>query len=334
MQISLGEKINYANIGLMIISCIAAFVLPFELFLFAYAIMGPLHYLTEISWLHDRQYYTKGKYDFVILLVLGAILLIAQYAEDLGLETPSTLSNRLIFIAFLSALVLALVKNKYLKILGVLLLILTSNLADNWEVFLSVFLPTLIHVYVFTGIFVLYGALKSRSISGVVSFFVLIGCMLVLFLVAPGRVLFPITSYGTSAYKTFESLNLYTLRSFFDAKFESEQAAINMVYHSTLGITLMRFIAFAYTYHYLNWFSKTEVIQWHKISKQRLVVIILLWLASIAIYLYDYAIGFEWLFFLSFLHVFLEFPLNFIASKGIIVELLAIIGKPKLKAAH
>src|ERR1043165_8502495 len=41
----------------MIFSCVAAFVLPFELFLFSYAVLGPLHYLTEISWLHDRKYF-------------------------------------------------------------------------------------------------------------------------------------------------------------------------------------------------------------------------------------------------------------------------------------
>jgi hypothetical protein len=64
MAITKDVKINSINIGLMLISCIAAFVMPFEVFLFAYAVLGPLHYLTEISWLHDRQYFAKGKYDY------------------------------------------------------------------------------------------------------------------------------------------------------------------------------------------------------------------------------------------------------------------------------
>src|SRR3984885_2522166 len=51
------KTIDLANIVLMIISCVAAFLLPFELFLFSYAVLGPLHYLTEISWLHDRSYF-------------------------------------------------------------------------------------------------------------------------------------------------------------------------------------------------------------------------------------------------------------------------------------
>lgn len=52
------DQINYLNVGLMIVSCLVAYVIPFELFLFSYAVLGPLHYLTEISWLHDRGYFT------------------------------------------------------------------------------------------------------------------------------------------------------------------------------------------------------------------------------------------------------------------------------------
>jgi hypothetical protein len=45
------DTVNYVNAGLMVLSCLAAYVFPFELFLFSYAVLGPLHYLTEISWL-------------------------------------------------------------------------------------------------------------------------------------------------------------------------------------------------------------------------------------------------------------------------------------------
>src|SRR5882672_6216800 len=54
------DRINYLNIALMIGACIAAYVFPFELFLFSYAVLGPLHYLTEISWLHERNYFTES----------------------------------------------------------------------------------------------------------------------------------------------------------------------------------------------------------------------------------------------------------------------------------
>ena len=80
------DKINYVNIGLMLITATLAFFMPFETFLLAYAFLGPLHYLTEISWLHDRQYFSKGKYDFIILLVIGVLLSIAAFASDFGYD--------------------------------------------------------------------------------------------------------------------------------------------------------------------------------------------------------------------------------------------------------
>ncbi|MBL7933547.1 MAG: hypothetical protein JNL60_16700, partial [Bacteroidia bacterium] len=92
---------------------------------------------------------------------------------------------------------------------------------------------------------------------------------------------------------------------------------IRQIFTANAGFVIMRFIAFAYTYHYLNWFSKTSVIKWHMVPKKVLVGTILLWLISIALYAYDYNLGLQVLFFLSFLHVFLEFPLNVVSFTGI-----------------
>ena len=82
MALSKDNRINVLNIGLMLVSCVAAFIMPFEVFLFAYAFMGPLHYLTEISWLHDRQYFAKGKYDYLILLIIGVVLSVWDLANN------------------------------------------------------------------------------------------------------------------------------------------------------------------------------------------------------------------------------------------------------------
>ena len=87
----------------------------------------------------------------------------------------------------------------------------------------------------------------------------------------------------------------------------------------------MRFIAFAYLYHYLNWFSKTEVIRWHQVPKLRFAAVILLWVVASVFYTYDYSLGLSLLFFLSFSHVLLEFPLNIISIVGIGKESLAIM---------
>ena len=78
-------------------------------------------------------------------------------------------------------------------------------------------------------------------------------------------------------------------------------------HYSSAGILITRFIAYAYTYHYLNWFSKTSVIKWHEVSKPQLVAIFALWIIAVVLYYTDYRTGLMALYFLSFLHVVLEF---------------------------
>ncbi len=315
------DQINYFNIILMLVSCVAAIIVPFEMFLFAYAVLGPLHYLTEISWLHDKQYYTKGKYDFVVLVAVGVLILFAFLNQNHDLKlgiTPQTI-NHAIYFAIASSVVFVFVKKFYVKLISIILIFLTFTLADNFYLILSVFIPTLIHVFVFTALFVLYGALKTGSKSGYLSFVVMVFCPILLFLVLPDVSGSKISNYGLNAYKSFEALNYYSLKELFNVQFADNNFVQN-IYYSKTGILLMRFIAFAYTYHYLNWFSKTKVIRWHEIPRSRLAGIVVLWAASVGCYLYSYKLGFECLFFLSFLHVLLELPLNVVSIKGIIHE--------------
>jgi hypothetical protein len=98
---------------------------------------------------------------------------------------------------------------------------------------------------------------------------------------------------------------------------------------SKIGVKIQIFIAFCYTYHYLNWFSKTSIIGWNRnISKTRISIILIIWLTSILLYWYNYKVGLSALFFLSMLHVFLEFPLNITTIKAIVKRMLFI---PKVK---
>ncbi|MBL8293395.1 MAG: hypothetical protein JNN08_16220 [Bryobacterales bacterium] len=103
------------------------------------------------------------------------------------------------------------------------------------------------------------------------------------------------------------------------------RAAMDQVFSSGTGRTVMRFIAFAYTYHYLNWFSKTSIIKWHEVGMPRLIAVTAIWIGSIGLYMYDYALGFKFLFCLSLLHVYLEFPLNHISILGTGRELRSMI---------
>jgi hypothetical protein len=404
MALTKDSKINFLNIGLMLITAVFAFFLPFETFLLAYAFLGPLHYLTEISWLHDRQYFTKGKYDFVPLLLIGVALSYAAFAKDFDFNidfykefVALNLFDRLLVLALFSSLLFAFVKNLVVKIIAILFIFIfisgwlapenaTENSKSTTIFALTSLVPTLIHVYLFTGLFMLFGALKSRSKTGLLSVlaFIIIPIYLVYGLPVTPKKNY-ISDYGKEAYYAdgdgFFSTNVSIMRQFELSKnmsnsdyinylikdsVEKEKALIifkdslnkdfiiqnpdhpmymmsvpladskpgspkenwwSLVFFSSAGIMLMRFIAFAYMYHYLNWFSKTEVIRWHKVPKIRFVAVLLLWLTACALYAYNYSLGLSFLFFLSFTHVLLEFPLNMVSIVGIGKETYAIVTK-------
>ncbi|MCB9319005.1 MAG: hypothetical protein H6570_06970 [Lewinellaceae bacterium] len=82
------------------------------------------------------------------------------------------------------------------------------------------------------------------------------------------------------------------------------------------------FIAFAYLYHYLNWFSKTGVIGWHRsLNQQKVIYVVSIWILFLGLVAYNYQLAVTLLLTLSLLHVFLEFPLNFISIRGLVHEL-------------
>jgi len=334
------NQINYLNIGLMILSCIIAFIVPFELFLFSYAILGPLHYLTEITWLHKRQCFSPGKNDFILLGILALLITIPNVlpyfysmwgpkdtdghmimTEDLDhfFVTISHSVSAMIFIAFAGSAILIITKESVKRVVGFLVLAIIGY-AVHTEKFMfilfAVLLPTLIHVYVFTGAFILVGALKSKTTSGILSLVVFAVCTASLFLLFPHV----ITAPSPYAEKTYDATFFIYSQQLFDA-FLHQQATKNMIYLSSTGIILARFVAFAYTYHYLNWFSKTSIIKWHLVPRKSLIVVLVLWLLSIVLYIADYRTGIMALFLLSFIHVIFEFPLNFQSFKDIGIEL-------------
>jgi hypothetical protein len=304
------RQLNLLNIGLMLISTVVAFILPFELFLFSYAVLGPLHYLTEISWLHKRNYFVEGKYDFLWLILLG-LLGTFGYFEVEGFSKWSMIAP---YAALLSALGFYLIKNTYLKVLAVFMIIVSAALFQQstfYLVFFIIFLPTLTHVFFFTGTFMLYGAVKSKSSTGKWSLLVFIACAVSFFIYVPDFSHYRANDYIRGAYTDFSALNYYFIKVFqLDKLAAFDSKAMTTIFNSNTGFMVMRFIAFAYTYHYLNWFSKTSIIKWHQVEKKYLVITIVIWLTAVGIYRYDYQTGLKFLFFLSFLHVFLEFPLN------------------------
>jgi hypothetical protein len=335
----MSHKEDYINIFLMLLSCGLAFVLPFELFLFSYAILGPLHYLTEISWLHQRNYFSTGKKDYIALIILCFLISLGVIFNDIfisrhyfeGVFSPEMLQKIIktygayfptfITMAFVGALGLLIFNKPIYKIsLFLVGFLIGYLLKDNalGTVILGVFIPTLMHVYLFTALFMLYGALKSKSVPGYVSVFLLVACALSFYFIQ-----YVPDNFSASAYvkhslvdSGFASVNIAAL-----GFFKSGGITMFDIFESRKGLMVQRFIAFAYTYHYLNWFSKTEIIKWHLVPKKWLISSIVIWIASIALYYFDYKTGLVALFFLSLLHVFLEFPLNFKSILGIGEEL-------------
>lgn len=291
--------LNHLNSALMLLSVAIAAVLPFELFLFAYAILGPAHYLTQISWLHDRRYFTTGRYDYLFLLLLSVPLALRFFLGQGGFE-GLVWDGLFGAVAMVAAAGMVWLQRPFHKIalgaLGVLCAAFICRV-DGIALFFSLFVPSLVHVYFFTGAFITYGNLKSRSFSGWLSLVVFVLCGLFFFVIdlpASG----PVTAYIRDSMERLAIIPREFIRLF------------GMDPNAETFTRVMRFIAFAYTYHYLNWFTKTRVIGWADIPRRRAIAIIALWLASIGTFALDYRIGVSALFTLSLVHVFLEFPLN------------------------
>lgn len=323
VTISSADKINYLNIGLIFLSAALAFWIPFHLFIFAYAVLGPLHYLTEISWLHKSNYFVKGKKDYLVLVVLGILSYVANFGLGDFRINVIGLGTTTIFVSFVAAFCFLAFDKLWPKLLGIFLafvlglFVFTLN-AEVFEVYfisIAVFVPTIIHVCVFTWFFMLYGSIKSKSISGYISCAVFLIICVFIFIYQP-KLDYIISNNVASIYHdTFSILNRTLMHVFNYSDITLGEPLTKKrfveIFFSAPGQMFTRFVAFIYLYHYLNWFSKTSIIKWHEISKDKLIIISLLWILSVGLYAYDYKLGFEVLFTLSLMHVFLEFPLNF-----------------------
>lgn len=312
-------QIDYLNIGLILLSLVLAFVLPFELFLFSYAVLGPLHYLTEIPWLHSREYFVKKKswvpLAYVSVCFIGTLAIMWPH------PSMDHLARVLVPLLFLGALVLVVAKGKRAHLIGAALVAAICAwilFAQIDVVLFTLFIPTVIHVFVFTAFFMLYGAMKRGRKSGYLSVSALLFAAVAVLAFGQYGDLREVSSAVTGPMHSFVHLNSALIALFNSLTFTEWTGTVTeAVYESSAGLLVMRFLAFAYTYHYLNWFTKTSIIGWHKVARWKLAIILLIWVASVAIYVVDYNLGIRVLFLLSFLHVLLEFPLNHISFMGV-----------------
>ncbi len=287
------DRLNYVNIGLMLLSAALACTLPFEIFLISYAVLGPLHYLTQISWLYDRGFYAKGQLDWIALALLSAAAFLSYGGWVPWDGSPIAALGLGVLAAFVSSIAV--------KLLALAVLAVIAPQILSWTpaaVFFVVLLATVVHVYVFTGLFILAGSIRAQSRSGYLSLAVFLACGTGLLVVQPAAAAYHPSKYVVDSLAAFNGV--------IDAM--ARLIPGDGGRHALVAIG--RFLAFAYTYHYLNWFSKTEIIRWHEMSRGRLTTVAVVYVTAVALYGYDYSMGLMALYFLSIAHVFLEFPLD------------------------
>lgn len=330
------KKIDLLNVVLIFVSLFLAFKIPFELFLFSYSVLGPLHYLTEINWLNEKKFFVRNK-TFVVILVALAFFVSIPFLMRLSFfdsfkQTPTgsqilsvtlNLSSYFIFIAFVFSIGLIYFR-KWWHILiflsgAVLLSMLIIKKVPFSVIMVSVFIPTLIHVYIFTMLFMIFGTLNKRTGAGVLAIAALV---IVPFIIMLAPVDPDTYQLSENVKSSFTATNFGVVNTHVASIFNLHDDDGQFYLLSAGGIKIQVFVAFAYTYHYLNWFSKTSIIGWNRnVSKKKLIVVIAIWLLSVSLYYYDYQTGLLALFFFSLLHVVLEFPLNVVSIKTIVQKI-------------
>jgi hypothetical protein len=311
------------NIFLVFASFALALALPFELFLFSYAVLGPLHYLTQLHWLREKSFFIPSGNmrvaGIAALLIVPATLY--ELFRVLHIDIPQPFfgllktSGVLIPVAFLLAVFLVLSRGKLHWLAATAIVLLSFALYSylpGYTYITIALLPTLVHVYLFTLLFVFYGAKKSRSAAGMWNGVLLLIVPFVLWFM-PARLFESVVNLHS---EMFSDNDVFGVQGIVYRLLGGEQP---FLFSSVLAVKIQVFIAFAYTYHYLNWFSKTGVIGWTKgLTPFRIGIVVLLWLGIVFMYWVDYQVGISLLFFLSLLHVVLEFPLNAVVIKGLI----------------
>src|SRR5215218_3234937 len=305
------------HLGLMLGALAAAYLVPFELLLLAYVVLGPAHYFTEISWLHDRSYFLPHRGIAIALAGLAIAAALIDNASWFGFAmwgalivcamlaaTQSAFEGMLLFMVAIALSAIMYTSGSSLAMIGILI-------------------PTLVHVSLFTLVFMTLGAVRSGSRMQALLVIVYLVAVAMILLVPPTAEV-RIASFAQAAKDYFGNVGPALSRLF-------------GIPGLKLDTRLTSLLAFVYTYHYLNWFIKADVIRWADIPRSRLAAVIAASAASTALYFYDYAFGFTFLLALSLIHILLEFPLNSLALRqlggALGIGLRGVVAGPAVTAA-
>jgi hypothetical protein len=284
------------HLGLMLSAIAVTYLVPFELLLLSYVVLGPAHYFTEISWLHDRKYFLPHRSVPLGLAFVAVIAALIDNASWFGFVMWSAF----VVCALFATAAASAVQGSILFIIAAGLTAVMFANGSSLAV-LGILLPTLIHVSLFTLVFMTLGAYRSGSRAQallIVVYLTAIGLILVM----PPSASMQIPAFAKAGQEYFGNVAPALGRLFGIADLR-------------LDTRLTSLLAFVYTYHYLNWFIKADVIRWADIPRARLALVVAASAVSTALYFYDYAFGFTLLLALSLVHIVLEFPLDSLALR-------------------
>ena len=328
--------IERLNIALILTSLLLAFLIPFKLFLFSYAVLGPLHYLTEINWLKEKKFFVKDQKWIVVFVILTILISIPSvfhlpifsslndlaFIKNLNITLTGLTDIFLLTLLFFAVGLVYLSNWKHL-LLFLFISVIAAKLITKYILFsyilVGIFLPTIIHVYIFTLLFMVTGVLNSKTKEGVIGIVLLIVSPIIIFMsnISPNYYIGAESSEAISTSGNFRFIQFLTEK--LDSSDNHSSGSLSFI-----GIKVQIFTAFCYTYHYLNWFSKTSIIGWHKnISKPKFIAILLAWISVVFLFWYNYETAYLALFFLAMLHIILEFPLNITSMKEIVSKIFS-----------
>jgi len=298
------------HLGLMLLALGVTYLVPVELLLLSYVILGPAHYFTEISWLHDRNYFLPHRSVALGLAFIAVVAAIIDNASWFGFVMWSAF----VLCALFAAATTAAQGSVLLMIAVGLTAVMYAN-APSLAV-VGILLPTLIHVSLFTLVFMALGAYRAGSRAQAALIVVYLAAIALILTLPPSASTF-VPAFAAAGQAYFGNVGPALGRLF-------------GIPGLTLDTRLTSLLAFVYTYHYLNWFIKADVIRWTDIPRSRLALVVAASAGSTALYFYDYAFGFSVLLALSLVHIVLEFPLNSLALR----QLGGVVGQGVLQIAR
>jgi hypothetical protein len=305
-------RLDWVNIGLIVACAALARAWPYHVLMAAFCLLGPAHYLTQMSWMADKGHFlstdgNRRKWFVGSSWAIGiAVGLLAALGAD-AIEEVAAVGMASAWGCALWACMPATARApaRLAALAGLPLLVGAAvAVGPAWAGaaavgFFAVAMPTVVHVFLFTAMFMLGGALRSGSKVG-------LAALVALGIAAASFFAFPL---DPRPMVHIEGIGL----------FSGVAAMLSPLAGGRAGglDSAVAFLAFAYAYHYLNWFSKTEVIAWHKMPKGRVGLLVAAYAAMIGSYAVSFQVGLALSVLAASLHIFLELPLDARAIMGL-----------------